>query len=77
MYTCEVVLKTAHETEESVGIIGKSGEFGGILGEIGGKLGIVFPQLGNTIAWRGNQFPPRQGKMRENCFTVNLLTCRQ
>ena len=33
MYTCEVVLKTARETGESVGIIGKSGKCGGKLGE--------------------------------------------
>ena len=69
MYTCEIGLKTAHETEESVGMIGKSKEF---RGKLGGNWGIVFPQWGHKIPWRGKQFPPRRGKkgkMKGNCFT--------
>ena len=68
MYTCEVVMKTAQKTGESVGIIQKSGEFGGNSGEIQGKFGGNCGKIGELcFPNEETEFP--DGKMREKCYT--------
>ena len=63
-YTCEFVLKTAQETGESVGIIGKSGKiggkfwgnwgklvnFGGNRGKLGGNSGEIGEKLVKCVS---------------------------